>query len=369
MSEVFQVIVDRHGKPGRTEKFVSIEVHVSDEPVDVDWNLLDRRGRKDLRKCGGDTGYQAVAGVAKIAWKGEEDHAACIADHQQSEKRQRRWKKTKEGLERMKAGEFPQFAHAYLHPSLTGVEGLTVIDGTRRMLAYLELGRSEMPVVVFRAVSNEGGGEGIGDDVSKRQSGNDQMNDEPAFDEGAKQERLKNAILDETMRTLDERAYRLGQVESLGIVPYGVFGAPSVECVDLFRDGHYYGCISLVQAVTEAIVRHVWQVKFRKKKSAEGEFEANLESLYKKGFIDDTIKATITAIWEDRNSFHHLKLSLEKDIRDLEQLAADKLRLVAEVEKHFFGFSIEEGLLKPHHPEYWDIKPGGETLVYVRGRL
>ena len=55
-------------------------------------------------------------------------------------------------LEQMKAGKFPQFAHAYLHPSLTEAEGLTVIDGTRRMLAYLMLGRSEMPVVVFRAV-------------------------------------------------------------------------------------------------------------------------------------------------------------------------------------------------------------------------
>ena len=58
-------------------------------------------------------------------------------------------------MERMKAGEFPQFAHAYLHPSLTGCEGLVVIDGTRRMLAYLELQRSEMPVVVFRAVSDD----------------------------------------------------------------------------------------------------------------------------------------------------------------------------------------------------------------------
>lgn len=155
MSEVFRVVVDRRGKPGRTEKFVNIEVHVSDEPIEVNWKLLDKTGKKDLRTHENDGDHEPVAGVAKIAWKSEEDHAACIADHEHDEKRRRRWKNMTKSLERMKEGEFPQFAHAYLHPSLTGIEDLTVIDGTRRMLAYLELGRSEMPVVVFRAVSHD----------------------------------------------------------------------------------------------------------------------------------------------------------------------------------------------------------------------
>ena len=155
MTEIFRAIVDRRGEPGRTEKFVNIEVYVSDERIAVERHLLDGRGKKDLRKHAKGRNYEAVAGFAKISWKSDEDQAACIADHQQSEKRQRRWEKMKEGLERMQAGEFPQFAHAYLHPSLTGAEGLTVIDGTRRMLAYLELGLSEMPVVVFLTASTE----------------------------------------------------------------------------------------------------------------------------------------------------------------------------------------------------------------------
>lgn len=128
---------------------------MSDEPIEVKRVLLDGRGRKDLRNHEKGTASQAVVGVAKIAWKSEEDRAACIADHEQDEKRQRRWSVMTKSMERMKAGEFPQFAHAYLHPSLTGSEGLMVIDGTRRMLAYLELGRAEMPVVVFRVVSQE----------------------------------------------------------------------------------------------------------------------------------------------------------------------------------------------------------------------
>jgi hypothetical protein len=34
--EIFKKIMDRHGGPGRTERFVSIEVHVSDDPIDID---------------------------------------------------------------------------------------------------------------------------------------------------------------------------------------------------------------------------------------------------------------------------------------------------------------------------------------------
>ncbi|QDT48925.1 hypothetical protein Pan258_29720 [Symmachiella dynata] len=155
MKKVFRDIVDRQGKRGRTEQFVNIEVYVSDDPVEVDWRALDGRGKRDLRKYEKGTASQAVAGVAMIAWKSEDARADCIADHEQNEKRQQRWAVMRDSLERMKAGEFPQFAHAYLHPSLTGRSALTVIDGTRRMLAYLELGRSEMPVVVFRAASQE----------------------------------------------------------------------------------------------------------------------------------------------------------------------------------------------------------------------
>ncbi len=154
MSRIYREIIDRHGNQGRTERFVNIEVHISDDPVDVKKELLDRRGEKDLRNYAKGKEHRAVAGVAKISWKSEEDRAACIADHR-DEKRQKRWIVMEESMERMKAGEFPQFAHVYLHPSLTGSEGLMAIDGTRRMLAYLELQRSEMPVVVFRTVPHD----------------------------------------------------------------------------------------------------------------------------------------------------------------------------------------------------------------------
>lgn len=69
MNKVFREIVDRNGKPGRAERFGTIEVHIFDERIDVNWNLLDSRGKKDLRNCAKEVEYEAVSGTAKIAWK------------------------------------------------------------------------------------------------------------------------------------------------------------------------------------------------------------------------------------------------------------------------------------------------------------
>lgn len=53
------------------------------------------------------------------------------------------------------------------------------------------------------------------------------------------------------------------QVQLPKILPYHEdvqhFIAPSNECSLLFRDGGFYGCIALTQAVTKALVHFVWE--------------------------------------------------------------------------------------------------------------
>ena len=177
--------------------------------------------------------------------------------------------------------------------------------------------------------------------------------------------RVEETLRTEDERTRSDRARRVLQVRALSFVPAGPFAAPSAECLDQFRDGHYFGCIALVQGVTEAIVRYVWQIKFRKKPNAGGVFEKNLESLHKKGFIPDEIKAKIDLVWADRNNFHHVNPCIDESERSLDDIAGEKLRLLSEVEKHFFAFSISDGMLVPKNPEYWPLS-NGETLVCVR---
>src|SRR5690606_13675137 len=72
--------------------------------------------------------------------------------------------------------------------------------------------------------------------------------------------RIEDSIKNEVLQTLSERADRFLQVRGTILVPYGPFAAPSAECVEQFRDGHFFGCIALTQAVVEAVIRHVWQV-------------------------------------------------------------------------------------------------------------
>lgn len=180
------------------------------------------------------------------------------------------------------------------------------------------------------------------------------------------QRRVEESIKNEFLRTLSDRAVRFLQVRGTALVPYGPFAAPSVECAELFRDGHYLGCIALTQAVMEAVIRHVWQIKLKKKPNQQGEFEKNLEALHKKTFISDEWKSKLDEMWAVRHSFHHLRPSVECDPQKLEEMARSTLILLNDLEREFFGFTVREGMIVPDHPEYWSIKDG-ESLVYVRG--
>lgn len=163
--------------------------------------------------------------------------------------------------------------------------------------------------------------------------------------------RIEESIKQEVLRTLSERADRFLQVRGTFLVPSGPFAAPSAECVEQFRDGHYFGCIALTQAVLEAVVRHIWQIKFKKKANQEGSFDKNLEALHKKKFISDEWKAKLEEMWAIRHSFHHLRPSVEADRQNLEKAARNTLTLLNDLERDFFRFDLQDGMIIPDHPE------------------
>lgn len=177
---------------------------------------------------------------------------------------------------------------------------------------------------------------------------------------------VEESIRSEVLRTLSERANRFLQVKGAVLVPDGPFAAPSMECAEQFRDGHYFGCIALTQAVLEAVIRHVWQVKLKKKPNQEGSFDKNLAALHKKKVISDEWREKLDQMWAERHSFHHLRPSVESDQRKLEETARNTLLMLNDLEQEFFGFTVQDGMIVPDHPEYWSIKEG-ESLVFMRG--
>lgn len=107
-------------------------------------------------------------------------------------------------------------------------------------------------------------------------------------------------------------------------------------------------------------------MKLKKKPNQEGSFEKNLEALHKKKFVTDEWKNKLDQMWADRNTFHHLRPAVLTEQRALEDLARNALKLLDQLEREFFGFTLRDGMVVPNHPEYWSIKEG-ESLVYLRG--
>ena len=172
-----------------------------------------------------------------------------------------------------------------------------------------------------------------------------------------------NSMKQEFEQTLPERVQRYLQVKPHEIIPSTPFAAPSAECSLLFRDGHFYACIALVQAVAEAIVRYACDIDFGKHDKV---FEKNVQKLYTRRFIDDEVREAMLRIWKRRDDYHHLNSSGKSDRDTLEKLAKEKAHLLVEIESEIFKFSFGgDGSVIPKYPKYWKIR-GNQADIYLR---
>ena len=147
------------------------------------------------------------------------------------------------------------------------------------------------------------------------------------------QKLLEDSIKQENEQTLSLRAQRYLKVKPHEIIPYKQFSPASAECPLLFRDGHYYGCITLAQSVAEAIVRFLCQKNFGKAKNV---FEKNIDRLLTRHFISEKLKNKFLKIWENRDDYHHLKKNIEVQRIKLEEISCEKVLLLKEIESEIF---------------------------------
>ena len=186
--------------------------------------------------------------------------------------------------------------------------------------------------------------------------------DEEAARKLFEQKQVEYSLRQEFDATLVDRVDRYMQVKPHEIVPYTHFSTISAECSFLFRDGYYYECIALTQAVAEALVRFLCKKNsFRPAKIIEN----NIEKLSVRNFISDEVKDSLLTIWQERDDYHHLNPSIESDRQTLEELAKEKTRLLVEVEKKVFRFTSVDGKINPENPKYWDIS-GNQAQVFLR---
>ena len=177
------------------------------------------------------------------------------------------------------------------------------------------------------------------------------------------QRSIENDFKQEFEQTLPSRVQRYLKVKPHGIVPYTEFAPASAECTTLFRDGHFYGCISVSQSVAESIARFLCQKNgWRPKK----DYEKNVSELHNRHFISEETKVKFVRIWEKRDDYHHLNPEIETDRGKLEELAYEKFSLLKDIESEIFRFSIVDGKIMPENIKYWTLLQNGTTPVYLK---
>ena len=177
------------------------------------------------------------------------------------------------------------------------------------------------------------------------------------------QKLVEESIKQEIEQTLSLRAQRYLKVKPHGVVPYTQFAPVSAECILLFRDGHYYGCITLAQSVAEAIVRFLCQKNFWK---PEKGFENNINKLLNRNFISEKLKNKFLKIWENRDDYHHLNPNIEVQRIKLEEISYEKVLLLKEIESEIFKFSLKNGKLIPENKKYWELQKNGTIPVFLK---
>ncbi|MFZ0957012.1 MAG: hypothetical protein WAN60_11770, partial [Candidatus Sulfotelmatobacter sp.] len=71
--------------------------------------------------------------------------------------------------------------------------------------------------------------------------------------EGVDAEWRRQQIQKDDEGRFEQRVARAQRVNVHRIIPHVWFDAASTECRDLFRDGHFYGCVCLSQSVAEGL--------------------------------------------------------------------------------------------------------------------
>ena len=174
--------------------------------------------------------------------------------------------------------------------------------------------------------------------------------------------RTEDTLKQEFALTLDQRVNRYLELRPHGVIPNSHFAAVSAECHSLYRDGHFYGTISLSQSVAEALVKFLCE---RNGWKSNKDFEKNLKQLETRGKISRELVSLFTVVWKNRDDYHHLNPQIEQDRQKLELLAKEKLTDVRKIEQELFAYTAKEGKLVPKYPKYWDQKDG-TVPVFLR---
>jgi len=136
------------------EKYLEGTVELTITPVSIRIASFDEKGKMRYAKCKEHGAISTVIGHAQFRWTSPSARMKCI-DLQKTKRKDRmpgenRWTEIIRMTEAIKMNKQLPWP-TLLHPSLHGQEGLLLIDGARRLLAYVEAGVSYFNVIVVKS--------------------------------------------------------------------------------------------------------------------------------------------------------------------------------------------------------------------------
>ncbi len=184
----------------------------------------------------------------------------------------------------------------------------------------------------------------------------------PSFS-AAPEQRTQHAPPIEEPVTLAVPMSRPDLIPETEFAPQGPLSAPLLECLRLYRDGLEFGCIALTHDLIEAVLRLVCRAKLGPKQAKAGDIRSQLVALCAVGVLPIPLKTRLEQSWLDRIDYQYLLPSRSGDREKLGQIAEGHVRLLVDLERHYFGYTHDHGHVLPHHPEYWPLERIGNTTA------
>jgi hypothetical protein len=186
---------------------------------------------------------------------------------------------------------------------------------------------------------------------------------------GATELEIDRAVLERGLRadfdaSLKERLDRWYELNHTRFIPAQHFSEASSECLYLYRDGYFVACVVLSQSVSEGIIKFVAE-RNGLGKNADWNIPDGLREMVEKQIVSGALEADALAIYHSyRNDFHHMNPTVAK--LNARKIAVENIPRLQRIEREIFGFTTQDGKIRPAQPKYWDVKEDGTAAVFIR---
>ena len=164
---------------------------------------------------------------------------------------------------------------------------------------------------------------------------------------------------------LRQKIQRYFEIDHARIIGAHHFSKASAECMDTYLSGYFVACTMMTHSINEGILKFVVK-RNNIKQDCNEDLLTTIDKLKGKNLLADEAAEASKAIYGSyRNAIHHMREDITK-IPDWHEQAKKNLRNLARVESCVFGYDLDNGAVRPHYPQHWDIGKDNLAQAWLR---